>query len=132
MKNGGQPFCLVMLEFSSPHLLTNDALSVISGCYDKLKRPFDVFAFCLPSFFFVLLPQTNTRMAKDIIQRFLQDLATAKLDLLTEGSALATRGGITNVPRDGIELMQILKCASRFRRLATADNPLVTTDKQQG
>jgi hypothetical protein len=130
-KNGGQPFCVVMLDFSAPHLVSDDAMAVINACFDKVKRSYDILSFCLPSFLFILLPQTNTRMAKDIMQRFLLDLSKAKLDVLTEGSALGTRGGITSVPRDGIELVQILACANRFRRLATEETPLITADKQQ-
>lgn len=126
-QHGGPSFCVAMLEMPDATALSATAMNGIANVFDKIRRPFDVLAFSMPNFLFLLMPQCDSAYASRATERFVALVSDTQLDSVVHGRNLAIKGGIACVPADGTELVQILTAASRNRRRANAQNTIVTS-----
>jgi GGDEF domain-containing protein len=114
------PFCLAMVEIDCGRWqLTDNSLRSIGGCFEAVKRPFDVIALLNPNLVFLILPHASLEHAHQIVNGFLSSVTRAQLDSTIQGAELGFFCGLACAPEDGSELTELISAASRLRRAAT-------------
>jgi GGDEF domain-containing protein len=114
------PFCLALVEIDCGRWqLTDDSLRSIGGCFEAVKRPFDVLAHMNPNLLLIILPHSSLENAHQIVNAFLSSVTRTQLDSTIQGAELGFFCGLACAPDDGTEMIELMSAASRLRRAAT-------------
>jgi len=114
------PFCVALVEIDCGRWqLTDPCLRSIAGCFDSVKRPFDLMAHMNPNLIFLLLPHATLEVAHQIVNTFLSSVTRTQLDSSIQGAELGFYCGLACAPEDATDMQELMSAASRLRRAAT-------------